>query len=488
MDIALKESLRLKRMSKTYYTYRIKVANRERVEVEKSNPQHQSLGEPSGVFRYQERIAAAQPILEIARNNIENELNDSTQTRAIGEALFEILFDDVLRQDFVNFHFQVVQQEKQLLRVELDIDERGMPEIAALPWEFMCLPQKVNLGEIRFATDPSIVFSRRRSQWNPASPIKLKEGEKLRIALAISAPDSLPTVKYQPIQEALEKLANDQAIPIELLPIVGSANAEAINEILREEPHIFHFIGHGRLQNESNQEVGQIAFTDPDFEDEAMWVDADFFSGLFAQHRPGVVMLQACEGGMLSASQAFAGVASRVVQMNIPVVVAMQYEVSNSSASRFARKFYDRLAKGDPVDIAAQNGRQSIALGPTQFRKRDFATPVIFMRVQDGYLFQRPEDNPTAQTSSSTSASASNLVRGKVDVDEAKDVEAAGAEVDKLISGMVEGEVKVGKAEKAKLIGAKVGDVGGGSGEVKADLDIDEAKDVNAIGTQLGDV
>ena len=78
--------------------------------------------------------------------------------------------------------------------------------------------------------------------------------------------------------------------------------------------------------------------------------------------------------------------------MNIPVVVAMQYEVSNISASRFARKFYERLAKGDPVDIAAQNGRRSLALGPTQFRKRDFATPVIFMRVQDGYLFQRLED------------------------------------------------------------------------------------------------
>ena len=202
---------------------------------------------------------------------------------------------------------------------------------------------------------------------------------------------------YQQVQEALEKLANNQTIPVELLPVVTSANAESIDAVLESQPHIFHFIGHGRLQNEANQEVGQIAFTDPDFEDEAMWVDADYFSGLFAQHRPGVVLLQACEGGMLSASQAFAGVASRVVQMNIPVVVAMQYEVSNISASRFARKFYERLAKGDPVDIAAQNGRRSIALGPTQFRKRDFATPVIFMRVQDGYLFKRPESEDGSQ-------------------------------------------------------------------------------------------
>jgi tetratricopeptide (TPR) repeat protein len=77
-----------------------------------------------------------------------------------------------------------------------------------------------------------------------------------------------------------------------------------------------------------------------------------------------------------------------LVEQNIPVVVAMQYEVSNSTASRFARRFYQQLAAEDPADIAAQEGRYTIALGPTQDRKRDFATPVIFMRVQDGYLFK----------------------------------------------------------------------------------------------------
>ncbi|NES00943.1 MAG: hypothetical protein F6J86_45480, partial [Symploca sp. SIO1B1] len=43
---------------------------------------------------------------------------------------------------------------------------------------------------------------------------------------------------------------------------------------------------------------------------------------------------------------------------------------------------------GEPVDLAAQNGRRTIGL-ETQYRKRDFATPVVFMRVTDGYLFKR---------------------------------------------------------------------------------------------------
>ncbi|NQE37809.1 CHAT domain-containing protein [Microcoleus asticus] len=374
-------------MTKAYWNYRISVANYEHVQVQKFNDKYQPFGEPSGRLRYQDKLAEITPMLATARNN---ELQNPSQTRAIGEVLFEILFDDRLLHDFVDFYHRVVQQEKQLLRVELDINEQGMPEIAALPWEFMCVPARAHLGTIWLGTVTDLVFSRRRSQWIPATPIQLQKDEKLRMALAISAPQDLSPVAYEPVQEALEKLAIELADRVELLPILKSANPETVDAVLAKKPHIFHFIGHGRLVNENNREIGQIAFVDPEFE-EAMWVDADYFSELFNQHRPGVVMLQACEGGMLSASQAFVGVASRVVQQNIPVVVAMQYEVTNSTACRFSRRFYQQLVQGDPVDIAAQYGRRAIALGPTQYRNRDFATPVIFMRVRDGYLFSHQE-------------------------------------------------------------------------------------------------
>ncbi len=389
-------------MLRAYYTYRIRLTNYDRVQVEKRDSQQQSLGEPSGALRYQEKLSELTPVLQLVKDG---KINDSSQVRLFGEILFDVLFDDGLRPDFVSFYHQVVQQEKQLLRVELDIDEQGMPEIAALPWEFLCLPVRANLGTIWVGTVPDLVFSRRRSQWIPAQPIQLEQNEKLRIALVVSAPPGLPPVEYKPVQEALEKLTSEQSNRVELLPIVASANPEAIDTILSKEPHIFHFIGHGRLENESNQEIGQIAFVDPDF-GEAMWIDADYFSELFNQHRPGVVMLQACEGAMLSASQAFVGLASRVVQQNIPVVVAMQYEVSNATASRFARRFYQQLAEDDPVDIAAQYGRRAIALGPTQYRKRDFATPAIFMRVTDGYLFKRQDGQVESEANTGSSESS----------------------------------------------------------------------------------
>lgn len=394
-------------MNKSYYTYRIRVANVERVQVEKWDAQHKLLGEPSGVFRYQNNLEEINSLIDTARNG---EIKNSKQARLVGEVLFNTLFDDTLRQDFVNFHFQVVQQESQLLRVELDIDEQGMPEIAALPWEFMCLPGSANSGEIWISTDPNLVFSRRRAQWHPAPPIQLEQGEKLRIALAIAAPKDLGTVEYETVKSVLEDLAQEQSERIELLPIVNPATPNAIDALLEKQPHIFHFIGHGRLQDEDGEEVGQIALVKKVL-NTASWVDAGGFAELLNRHRPGIVLLQACESGMSSASQAFVSVASKIVQQNIPVVVAMQYEVSNLTASQFAYELYERLAKDYPVDIAAQNGRRTVALD-TQYRKRDFATPVIFMRVQDGYLFKRQGAEDEIQGDKVSSESKESAAQG----------------------------------------------------------------------------
>lgn len=374
-------------MLEAYYTYRVCIANPERVQVEKQDLQGKSLGSPSGTFGYKGPLRQQiDALVQVARND---ELEDAARVKELGEALFKALFDDALCHDFVTFYNRAVHVEDKLLRVELDVDEHELPEVAALPWEFMRLPTSANLGTIWLGTAPDMIFSRRRAQWYPPQPIQLEPDEKLKIALAVAAPSDLEEVAYEEMWTALERLAQEQAARIELMPLVKPATPETLDDALAQKPHIFHFVGHGRLWEEGQRQAGQIALVDE--LDEAMWVEADFFSDLLNQHRPGIVFLQACEGGRLSASRAFVGIASRVVQQNIPVVVAMQYPVSNSTASRFAQRFYQRLAQDDPVDRAAQDGRRRIALGPKRYKARDFATPVIFMRVPDGHLFQRGE-------------------------------------------------------------------------------------------------
>ncbi|MDE5083109.1 MAG: CHAT domain-containing protein [Trichodesmium sp. St18_bin1] len=372
-------------MPKIYYTYRICLKNNHHVEIEKYDDVKKSLGRPSGEFCYQEKQQEIQQLLKIASNH---QLSKE-QTCHLGEALFNSLFNSTLGQDFINFYFQVVQEKEQNLRIELDIDEQEMPEVAALPWEFLCIPEKANQGTIWLGTDPNLVFYRRRTLWNPAKPIQLAPGEKLRIALAISAPENESPVEYAEVQEYLEELTKEQSEEIELLPIINPATPTAIDSLLERKPHIFHFIGHGRFEDEAGKTGGEIALgTKRGKKILAQWVDAKFFAGLFVRHRPGIVVLQACEGGKQSASEAFRGVAPKIVGQNIPVVVAMQYEVANATASAFSTEFYRRLAKGEPVDIAAQNGRYHVAL-ETKYLGNDFATPVLFLSVEDGHLFQQ---------------------------------------------------------------------------------------------------
>jgi hypothetical protein len=130
----------------------------------------------------------------------------------------------------------------------------------------------------------------------------------------------------------------------------------------------------------------------------ANWLRDDDIGGLLERHIPAVVFLQACEGAALSSARGLTGIASKVVQHNAPVVVAMQYPISNAAAVLFARRFYERLAAGDPVDKAAQEGRRALWL--KYIGKREFATPVLFMRVPDGQLSVKR----TMQTASDVTA------------------------------------------------------------------------------------
>ena len=108
-------------MSDVYYTYRIQIANLDRVQANKINPQKQNLGQPSGVFGYKD--ALKDQIDAYVAQAQTQEMRDDEQVKALGEALFNALFDPVLRQDFVSLYNQAVHTEDKLLRIELDVDE-----------------------------------------------------------------------------------------------------------------------------------------------------------------------------------------------------------------------------------------------------------------------------------------------------------------------------------------------------------------------------
>lgn len=366
------------------YTYRVTVINEQTVRIELSDPQNAPVEAGQGALRYTD--ARRQQIEQLVDTAVHNPLTQS-QIETLGAALFDALFDPVLRQNLVGHYNDVVHGQKKLMRLELDVDESTLPHLAALPWELMRLPPQANLGVLWLASAPDFIFSRRRHQWFIPKPIQLQKNEKLKIALAVAAPGDLPPVDVGPVQTALQKLAARPDSQFELLPPLLNADALQIDALLAQEPHILHFIGYGRIHQDGPTRKHQVAFVD-DLLGDADWVDADLFSDLLNRRRPPVLLLQACRHPQTASAQAFAGVAVQAAAQNVPVVVATQYQMGGETAVRFALRFYQQLAEGDPVDRAAQAARRELALR-AQYKTADFASPLLYMRVRDGRLFHR---------------------------------------------------------------------------------------------------
>ena len=63
----------------------------------------------------------------------------------------------------------------------------------------------------------------------------------------------------------------------------------------------------------------------------------------------------------------------------------MQYTILDRTAKLFADEFYRYLAQGNPVDTAIQQTRNAISQD-VGLDRRDFGTPVLYMRAEDGVI------------------------------------------------------------------------------------------------------
>ncbi|MBE2220601.1 MAG: CHAT domain-containing protein [Anaerolineae bacterium] len=385
--------------AKGFITYTIQVFNKATVHVSVSEANENFLGYPKQYpFNYSKKRRKLNELTKKAR---ENQLETEADNIELGEKLYETLFDPAHQSDFISIYDKAIQKDKPLL-IQLEIDEIVLTEVAAYPWEFMRTPKQPGKPIIWLATNPHIAFSRRRIYGR--EPLKLQANEVLRIALVVSDPPEgdLGKVEYLTVIDTLKELANNKRF--ELLDVIGidkddPAVPDKIDQITRNNPDILHFIGHGRVIRKENKdgqdiEVGELALVD-DITDEPFWVNADYFCNLLSS-KTGLVILQSCDSGTLSRERAFVGVASSISQQNIPAVVAMQYEISNSAAKCFIEAFYESFAENFHVDRAVQYGRRKITRRPSMmYNTRDFATPIVYLSVDNGKIFQLEEPKTT---------------------------------------------------------------------------------------------
>lgn len=271
------------------------------------------------------------------------------------------------------------------LRVCFDREDRFAP-LAALPWELLHPDDRLSFLS--------------RDRWTPvvryletgrADPRRLDHD--LRVLLVDSAPEDQQQLDTEQerrrIREALERLEGAE-VEVYEHPSVGGLRTR----LLEDDVHVLHFLGHGGFKAHTGE--GCLYFETADRRAEPV-------SGpLLGVHLQGVpslrlVVLNACWSGAFPRRESqnpFSGVAAELTRKGLPAVVAMQLPVSDGAAITFSRKLYQRLAAFDPVDAAVTEARLAVhGADPGGY---EWATPVLFLGVKDGRIFEPLPDDALA--------------------------------------------------------------------------------------------
>ena len=300
---------------------------------------------------------------------------ESSLAKHFGGELFDALFDDEIR-DVYNGSLRAAEDQRKGLRLTLALKET--PELMMVPWEF--LYDEPNFLAISDLTPIVRYLELRRSR----DPIQIER--PLRILAMISSPSGVIELdverERENIDRALARLKADGAVDITWLE---EATLDELQRCLMGGPfHVFHYIGHGEYDHD--QEDGVLLLEDERGRPDP--VTGENLGATLANHTSlRLAALNSCEGGRTADDDPFAGVATSLVQCQIPAVIAMQFEITDRMASIFSKWLYESLAAGFPVDRALAQARLAI------FNQRsglEWGTPVLFMRVQDGKIFDVP--------------------------------------------------------------------------------------------------
>jgi CHAT domain len=245
--------------------------------------------------------------------------------------------------------------------VRLLLDVRA-EQLASLPWELMCR------GPRRFATDVTSPLVRVSENFSASSALRPIRGP-LRVLVVVGSEAHDPVVDAE---QEVRRLRNA------FRRMCGLVDVQFLHQPLREEvgeryaelkPHIFHFIGHGRVQDGRGELILHHAGQNE------RWTLDDMDSDL-AGWMPRLAILNACRTTSVEEQEGAWRVADVFVARGVPAVIAMQADIRGDAAARFTGGLYAALAEGKPLDVAVTHGRNAIT-HVVDAKHRDFALPSL---------------------------------------------------------------------------------------------------------------
>ena len=306
------------------------------------------------------------------------QLDQTGSQQAIGAQLFDAVFrDEVLSS--LRRSLDAAERQGKGLRIRLRLAD--VPELADLPWE--TLYDRSRDIFLALSADTPLV----RYLELPESPRDMKGEPRLRVLAVIASPAGYPPLdtehEWANLKEALKDLEARGLVALERL---APPSLDALQRQLRvQEYHILHFLGHGSFDAQAQDSVLLLEGEDG----KPQVVSGQNFSALLRDQRSlRLTVLNVCEGAEAAASDAYSGVAQRLVRGGVPAVIAMRTAISDQASIALAHSFYSALADGAAVDAALSEARKTLFTGGYQ---AEWGTPVLYMRAADGNLWRKAE-------------------------------------------------------------------------------------------------
>jgi tetratricopeptide (TPR) repeat protein len=285
-----------------------------------------------------------------------------------GQRLYRFLFGD--GEDF-NAFLRFNDSYRQQARLTLALHGNAAA-LWRLPWEYLHDGHDFLVLHGRFLL--SRVPHGLGQMQPPSAPLPL------RILVVIAAPDDQKSLDTEEeigvIQAALDEAVRVGRVQVEYL---DDATLPAIGEALRRfQPHVLHYTGHGFYDAEKERSF--LALEDDSGQTKPAGIK-ELRPHLRDARSLCLVLLSGCQTARTSDVDAFSGVATGLLQEDIPAVLAMQYSILDQSGIKLAEAFYAALAQGETPAQAVQRARLALWQldeGPGY----DWGVPALYLRAQ----------------------------------------------------------------------------------------------------------
>jgi hypothetical protein len=264
------------------------------------------------------------------------------------------------------------------------------PDLQRLPWE--CLHDEHTAGFLLTQSRYCLVRDLPSVSVQPRVPLA-----RLPISvLAVIPEGSGLTVEREMrnLQVAVDKLGD----AITLVPLEGVVTPDTLQRTLNSRHwDVVHFIGHGDVVNGT----ARIRLNSENAYGEGQWVSGETFATFFDRRVPRLVILNCCYGAAQSTQRTMSGIGPFLLRAGVPAVVAMQYEIPDKVAVKFADSFYGELLGGPfrgRIDLALAAARRTLFQNQTSETILSFMTPVLYLSPGHEVLFNiaAPAPQPAA--------------------------------------------------------------------------------------------